>query len=148
MSSDLLPNNKNIFIYFIMPKIKRLQTFLGETLKPMYKNMKKMNIVISPHDQLGNKVARHFYDYFKNVPQKLKPEGYSFQSSLDETSLNSFMEVEYRNGWINKYVLSDHSVEGFRQYLLDKHEMIDIDIQQKDLEWDYPDTAKIVTSRK
>ena len=58
------------------------------------------------------------------------------------------MEVEYRNGWKNKYVLSDHSVDGFKSYILAKHELIDIDIQNKNLEWDIPETAKVVISRK
>ncbi len=79
-----------------------------------------MNMVISPYDTRGNVVARHFHDYFKNVPQKLKPEGYTFVSSLDDQSANSYMEVEYRNGWINKYVLSGHTVESFQKYIKDK----------------------------
>ncbi len=47
----------------------------------------------------------------------MKPEGYKFSSILDDTSKNSYFEVEYRNGWVNKYVLSNHSVEGFQTYL-------------------------------
>ena len=78
----------------------------------------------------------------------MKPEGYTFMATVDDTSRNTFMEVEYRNGQVNKYVLSDHSVEGFRQYLLEKHEFLDIDIQNKNLEWDIPENAKVVISRK
>lgn len=78
----------------------------------------------------------------------MKPEGYTFVSEVDDNSANTFMEVEYWNGWINKYVLSDHSVEGFKEYIKQKHQFIDIDIEYKDLEWDIPENAKVVTSRK
>lgn len=78
-----------------MPKIKRLQTFLGESLTPLYKNMKRLKIVVSPYDLQGNKVARHFHDYFKNVPEKMKPEGYTFSSVVDDSSANTYIEVEY-----------------------------------------------------
>lgn len=78
----------------------------------------------------------------------MKPEGYAFSSVVDDSSANTYIEVEYWNNWVNKYVLSDHSVEGFKNYIKEKQTLIDIDIQNKNLEWDIPETAKVVTSRK
>lgn len=49
---------------------------MGNMLDPIYRHMKKIELVVSPIDQRGNKVASHFHPIFKNVPEKLKPLDY------------------------------------------------------------------------
>jgi hypothetical protein len=61
-----------------MPKLKRLTTQVGNMLDPIYKHMKKIELVVSPFDQRGNKIANHFHPIFLNVPEKLKPAEYSY----------------------------------------------------------------------
>lgn len=47
-----------------MPKLKRLTTYTGSLIDPLYKHMKKVELFISPFDERGNKVATHFIDMF------------------------------------------------------------------------------------
>lgn len=96
-----------------MPKLKRLTTQMGNLLDPVYKHMKKVELVVSPFDGRGNKIAKFYHPLFSNVPEKLRPEEFSYQFKEDHNSKNTYLKIQYVNEWEYKYVLSNHNLPSF-----------------------------------
>ena len=79
-----------------MPKIKRLVTFYGQTLNPIYRFMKSATLKVSPFDEKGNKLAKALYTHLKGGDPRLKmPEFKLAVDSVPEYK-NTWLEVVYR----------------------------------------------------
>lgn len=40
--------------------------------------MKNIELIISPYDQRGNKVASYYHTMFSNIPDKMRPDDYNY----------------------------------------------------------------------
>lgn len=55
-----------------MPKTKRLTTYFGSMLEPLCQYVKNLDVVVTPYDPVGNKIAKHVYTYYKGGSPMLK----------------------------------------------------------------------------
>ena len=78
-----------------MPKLKRLTTYTGSTLSPLYQHMKTVNFKISPFDPSGNKLASYLLPNFKYGDIRLKAQEYKVNVETIQNSKNTYLEVIY-----------------------------------------------------
>lgn len=80
-----------------MPKLKRLTTYTGSILSPLFQHMKQVNFKVSPYDPSGNKIASVLITNFKYGDIRLKPQEYKVNVETAANSKNTYMEVTYSN---------------------------------------------------
>ncbi len=111
-----------------MPKLKRLTTYMGNLLNPLGKHIQKVDFIVSPYDESGNKVAEYFITNFKYGDPKLKLPDYSCTVKTDYNSANTYAIIKYKNDWTNKIVFTDWKLptllEEFKLY----HKLVDCNI--------------------
>lgn len=80
-----------------MPKLKRLTTYTGSILSPLYQHMKQANFKISPFDPSGNKIASVLITNFKYGDIRLKGQDFRVNVDTVSQSKNTYLEVTYSN---------------------------------------------------
>ena len=78
-----------------MPKLKRLTTYTGSTLNPLYKHIKEANFYISPFDPQGNRTANFLITNFKYGDSRLKLPDFKLKVENNHKSSRTYMDVVY-----------------------------------------------------
>ena len=78
-----------------MPKTKRLTTYLGATLNPIYRFMTECELVVSPYDPKGNKLAKFLYTHMAYGDKRLKLPEFKLNVNFNEKIKNSELKVKY-----------------------------------------------------
>ena len=78
-----------------MPKLKRLTTYMGATLAPIYQHMQIAHFRISPYDKAGNKMAKMLYKNFLHGDKRLKIETFNITLEVDHQSRDTCLEATF-----------------------------------------------------
>lgn len=122
-----------------MPKVKRLTTYYGTLIDPFYKFIIKADFHISPYDADGNKCAKHLYKLLSEADKKLIQPNLAINLNVKEDSENSYTELEFKNNWKTKIVLTNKTFNDVEEFLHFFNRKVDNDLCEKGDVHSYPD---------